>query len=247
MSLEFILPDWPAPEGVRAASTTRAGGVSPEPWESLNLGEHVGDDPDRVAENRSRVARALGLPAPPAWLAQVHGTRVLALDGPALPGDRRADAAVTAQPGRVLAVLTADCAPVLLCRSDGTRVGVAHAGWRGLAAGVLEAAVSAMGTPHADLLAWVGPAIGPAAYEVGPEVREACLAEDDGAAACFAPGRGDRWQFDLPGLVRRRLSSLGLAGVYGGGLCTASEPDRFFSHRRDGSSGRMATLVWIHG
>ncbi|MEJ2515061.1 MAG: peptidoglycan editing factor PgeF [Gammaproteobacteria bacterium] len=247
MSLDFVIPDWPAPVGVAAASTTRTGGASPPPWDSLNLGEHVGDEAARVAENRRRLARALSLPEAPAWLTQVHGTRVLALDDPALPGDRRADAAVTARPGRVLAVLTADCAPVLLCRRDGGRVGVAHAGWRGLAAGVLEAAVSAMETAPAELLAWVGPAIGPGAYEVGPEVRQACLAGGGDAEACFLPGRGDRWQFDLPGLARRRLARLGLERIYGGQSCTASEPDRFFSHRRDGPCGRMATLVWIHG
>lgn len=247
MSAGILVPDWPAPAAVRAASSLRAGGVSPPPWDSLNLGDHVGDEPGRVAENRRRLAEALALPDEPAWLEQVHGIRVLALDGDGLPASRAADAAVTGRPGRVLAVLTADCLPVLLCRRDGTRVGAAHAGWRGLAAGVIEAAVAAMGSAPAGLLAWLGPAIGPAAYEVGPEVRDACLAGDPGAGACFAAGRGDRWHCDLPALARRRLARLGVAAVHGGAWCTASDPARFFSHRRDGVTGRMATLVWREG
>jgi polyphenol oxidase len=265
MTAAWIVPDWPAPAQVHAASTLRAGGVSPPPWASLNLGEHVGDAPERVAENRRRLAQALRLPAEPAWLEQVHGADVLDLDldpgrdpgrdpdrrefagGPA-PGPRRADAAVTSTPGRVLAVLTADCLPVLFCRRDGTRIGIAHAGWRGLAGGVLEAAFGALAAHPGDVLAWIGPGIGAAAYEVGADVRDACLASDPDAAACFAPGRPGRWQFDLAGLARWRLEALGLAGVHGGRWCTHSDPVRFFSHRRDGAghpTGRMATLIWL--
>jgi polyphenol oxidase len=244
----WIVPDWPAPPGVRAASTLRAGGLSPPPWASLNLAGHVGDDLARVAANRELLARALDLPAAPAWLEQVHGRDVLRLDEPGLPAARVADAAVTARSGRVLAVLTADCLPVLFCRADGTGVGIAHAGWRGLAAGVLEATAAAMDAPPQQLLAWIGPGIGAAAYEVGDEVRAACLAAVADAAACFTPSRPGHWQFDLAGLARRRLEALGLAAVHGGQWCTYSDPARFFSHRRDGAerpTGRMATLIWL--
>jgi polyphenol oxidase len=260
----WIVPDWPAPAGVRAASTLRAGGVSPPPWHSLNLAGHVGDEPERVAENRRRVATALELPEEPAWLEQVHGACVLRLDDPELPAARTADAAVTRRPGRVLTVLTADCLPVLFCRLPGkgtqpfaekgsaeqgcvpfSGVGIAHAGWRGLAAGVLEATVAALEAPPGELLAWLGPGIGAAAYEVGAEVREACLAGDPGAEVCFAPTRPGHWRCDLAGLARRRLEGLGLAGIHGGRWCTHADAVRFYSHRRDGAAGRMATLIWL--
>lgn len=249
MKPAWIVPDWPAPPGVHAAGSLRLGGVSPPPWDSLNLGDHVGDDPARVAENRRRLAVALGLPAEPAWLTQVHGTDVLELDGPDIPAERTADAAISSRPGRVLAVLTADCLPVVFCRRDGRRIGIAHAGWRGLAAGVLEATATAMAAPPGALMAWIGPGIGAAAYEVGADVRDACLAASGpDAGACFRPGRPGRWHFDLAGLARRRLEALGLAGVYGGGWCTHDDPQRFFSHRRDGGerpTGRMATVAWL--
>jgi polyphenol oxidase len=254
MTPAWIVPAWPAPPAVRAASTLRTGGISPPPWDSLNLGDHVGDASERVAENRLRLGRALGLPGEPAWLAQVHGRDILRLEGAALPADRTADGVVTGRPGRVLGILTADCLPVLLCSRDGRRIGAAHAGWRGLADGVLEAAVAALEVPARELLAWIGPGIGAAAYEVGEEVRDACLASSPPGfetGACFAPGRPGRpghWQFDLAGLARRRLQALGIAGVYGGEWCTFSDPARFFSHRRDGAAGatgRMATLIWL--
>jgi polyphenol oxidase len=254
MTPAWIVPAWPAPPGVRAASTLRTGGASPPPWDSLNLGDHVGDAPERVAENRLRLARSLGLPEAPAWLTQVHGKDILRLEGAELPADRTADGAVTGQPGRVLAILTADCLPVLLCSRNGRRIGAAHAGWRGLADGVLEATVAALEVPADELLAWIGPGIGAAAYEVGEEVRDACLASSPPAVetgACFGPGRPARpghWQFDLAGLARRRLEALGIAGVYGGEWCTFSDPARFFSHRRDGAvgaTGRMATVIWL--
>jgi YfiH family protein len=248
----WIVPDWPAPPGVRAATSLRLGGVSPPPWHSLNLGDHVGDDPARVAENRRLLGQVLALPEPPAWLAQVHGRGVLRLDAAVVPAERIADAAVTGRPGRVLAVLTADCLPVLFCRADGRRIGVAHAGWRGLAEGVLEATVAALDAPPGEVLAWIGPGIGAAAYEVGADVRDACLAAGAGtevdAAACFTPGRPGRWQFDLARLARRRLEALGLAGIHGGQWCTHADPERFYSHRRDGAdrpTGRMATLLWL--
>jgi polyphenol oxidase len=251
MTPAWIAPAWPAPPTVHAASSLRIGGISPAPWGSLNLGDHVGDDPARVTENRLRLARALGLPEAPAWLAQVHGREILRLEDAALPADPTADGAVTGRRGRVLAILTADCLPVLFCTRDGRRIAAAHAGWRGLADGVLEAAVAALKVPVDEVLAWIGPGIGANAYEVGDEVRDACLESAPsgvGTEACFAPGRPGRWQFDLAGLARQRLEALGVAGVYGGEWCTFSDPARFFSHRRDGAAGatgRMATLIWL--
>jgi YfiH family protein len=247
MSLEFIRPGWTVPERIRAVSTLRPGGASPAPWASLNLGHHVGDDPDRVAENRRRLREALGLDQDPVWLEQVHGTHVLRLDDHTLPADRRADAATTDRPGRALVVLTADCLPVLLCRRDGRRVGVAHAGWRGLAAGVLEATVASMDADPEDLAVWLGPSIGPGAYEVGEEVRRAFVGRDPVSAGFFRPGRPGHWQFDLPGLARHRTEALGIGQIHAGQWCTFSDPGRFFSHRRDGPCGRMATLVWMGG
>ncbi|TNJ35475.1 peptidoglycan editing factor PgeF [Arenimonas terrae] len=240
--------DWPAPPGVRALTTLRTGeGVSPPPFDRFNLGLRCGDDPVLAQRNRARLADWLALPSPPHWLQQVHGTGVLRFDAAPAPGgdEPEADAAVTSAPGVVLAILTADCLPVVFAARDGSEVAAAHAGWRGLAAGVLEATVAAMRTPPARLAAWLGPAAGPQAYEIGAEVREAFLARDAAAAAAFAPTRPGHWRVDLYALARRRLAAAGVSGVHGGGLCTISDPARFFSHRRDGRSGRLATLAWI--
>ena len=241
----WIEPDWPAPPEVRALSTTRAGGVSAGPFSALNLAAHVGDDPAAVAANRARLRAAAGLPAEPAWLRQVHGARVVRLpaEGGAAP---EADGAWTDRPGVVCAVLTADCLPVLLCDRCGTRVAALHAGWRGLAAGVLEAGVAALGADPGALLAWLGPAIGPAGFVVGPEVVEA-LGGKPGAAPWAEPAPGGRWRVDLWAVARERLERAGVAEVYGGGLCTWSDAGRFYSYRRDGRTGRMATLVWLGG
>jgi hypothetical protein len=242
----LIRPAWPAPARVRAAATTRAGGVSAGAYASLNLGAHVGDDPAAVAENRRRLVAALGTGSEPLWLAQVHGTAV-ARAGAAHPVPV-ADAMVATAPGAACAVLTADCLPVLFCDAAATAVAAAHAGWRGLAAGVLEATVAALrdaGAAPADLMAWIGPAIGPAAYEVGADVRDAFLAADPAANAGFAPNPRGRWQLDLALIARQRLAAAGVTRVHGGNLCTASDPARFFSHRRDGPCGRQATLVWL--
>jgi YfiH family protein len=239
---EFIVPDWPAPRSVRAAVTTRMAGVSTAPFASLNLAMHVGDDPVAVAENRRRVRVALELPSEPRWLLQVHGTTV------AMPGKNKtgsADAAVAFEPRQVCAVLVADCLPVFLANRDGDRVGLAHAGWRGLAAGVVEATVAALATDPAELMAWLGPAIGPTAFEVGAEVREACVASRPDAAGAFSPSVGGRFLADLPALARGRLAACGVAEVHGGGQCTFSDPRRFYSYRRDGQTGRMAALVWL--
>lgn len=235
-----IVPDWPAPPGVGALITTRCGGVSAGAYASWNLGDHVGDDPSCVAENRRRLGELL--PRQPQWLQQVHGTRVIDLDR---EDGREGDAAVARAPGMVCAVLTADCLPVLLCDRAGCVVGAVHAGWRGLAAGVLERACAAMKVPAAELLAWLGPAIGQDAFEVGDEVRAAFLAFDAQAARAFRPGRPGKWHADLYLLARQRLARLGAESVHGGGCCTFSEAQRFYSFRRDGVTGRMASLVWI--
>ena len=240
--------DWPAPPGVRALTTLRSGGgVSPPPFDRFNLGLRCGDDPALAQHNRDRLAAWLALPSSPHWLRQVHGTGVLRFGAAPAPGaeEPEADAAVTSTPGVVLAILTADCLPVVFAARDGSEVAAAHAGWRGLAAGMLEATVAAMRTPPARLLAWLGPAAGPQAYEIGAEVREAFIGRDPEAAAAFVPTRPGHWRVDLYALARRRLAAAGVAEIHGGGLCTISDPARFFSHRRDGRSGRLATLAWI--
>ena len=236
----WLRADWDAPVGVVAGCTFRTGGVSAGSYATLNLGDHVGDDPAAVARNRRLFRRLCDLPAEPAWLSQVHGTRV-AVDP---VSGTEADAAVTARPATVCVVMVADCLPVLFSSDDGSEVGAAHAGWRGLAGGVLETTIGAFGTPPGRLSAWLGPAISQAAFEVGPEVREAFVDEDPGAAAAFVPNAAGRWQADLYALARRRLDAAGVSRVFGGGLCTSSDPERFFSYRRDGQCGRLAAFVF---
>ena len=243
MSGDWMTPSWPAPAGVCAVSTTRAGGVSPPPYDSLNLGSAVEDAPEHVEENRRRLQQQAGMPRQPLWLRQVHGRRVVAAHD-AVDGVE-ADAAWTDRPGVPCAVLTADCLPVLFCDRAGTRVAAAHAGWRGLAGGVLEATVDALAVDSAQVLAWLGPAIGPDGFEVGEEVRERFLALDPGASAAFRPSPDGRWLADLYRLARRRLNGLGVKEVRGGGLCTYTDSRRFFSYRRDGETGRMATVIWL--
>ncbi|MCC6473343.1 MAG: peptidoglycan editing factor PgeF [Burkholderiales bacterium] len=239
--MDLIRPDWPAPARVKALITTRAGGSSLAPYDTFNLGLHVGDQTERVLRNRAALRQRL--PAEPCWMRQVHGTAVA--DADASPPEPECDAAVSYAAGRVLAVLSADCLPVLLCDRQGTAVAVAHAGWRGLAAGVLEATVSRLGLAPCALLAFLGPAIGPGAYEVRDDVRDAFVAGDPEAAGAFRPARQGRYLADLYALARRRLANLGLEAVYGGRCCTYSEPARFFSYRRDGATGRFASLVWL--
>lgn len=243
MQPDVIVPDWPAPSGIRAFQTTRVGGVSRAPYDSLNLGDHVGDDPTAVAENRHQLASLL--PGEPVWLKQVHGIAIADADS-GLPGTE-ADGAVARRAGKVCVVMTADCLPLLLCDCEGTVVAAAHAGWRGLAAGVIEATVAAMGRPAGNLLAWLGPAIGPQAFEVGEEVRAAFTAHDPGAAAAFVPAAEGKWLADIWLLARQRLAALGIESVWGGGRCTVAERDRFFSYRRDGDTGRMGTFIWLAG
>jgi YfiH family protein len=286
----FLLhADWNAPTNVHAFTTLRSGaGNSQAPFDSFNLGNARavdGDDPGVVARNRAELFDRAGLPSPPRWLRQVHGTRVVRFDAPspakagegwggvpsaaprtvgtpsqpppafagggvepaAAAGDvePEADAAVTSATGVVLAILTADCLPVVFAARDGSEVGAAHAGWRGLAAGVLEETVAAMRTAPTGLVAWLGPAAGPEAYEIGEEVFDAFVARDPRAEAAFTATRPGHWRIDLYALARQRLADAGVTAVHGGGLCTISDPQRFFSHRRDGRSGRIATLAWM--
>lgn len=266
MMFRRVRPQWPRPDNVRAFTTTRAGGVSVGPYASLNLGRSAGDDPAAVAENRSRFAAAL--PAAPGWVSQVHGIRVARRDRTAGVGNDsaatsgtaatpvEADAVVTFAPDLPCTVLTADCMPVLFCDDDGSRVAAAHAGWRGLAAGVLEATVAALEAEPASLMAWLGPAIGPEAFEVGEDVLAAFEgARTDpekhfraggiaGPTATGADG-SPRWRCDLYGLARDALAAVGVERVHGGGYCTYTDRDRFFSYRRDGVTGRMATTIWF--
>ncbi len=240
---EFIVPDWPAADRVRALVTTRHGGVSSGPYASLNLADHVDDEAAAVAENRRRLRLVGDLPGEPAWLRQVHGTNVLPAAAVSL--DACADASYTDRAATVCAVLTADCLPILLSDERGRRVAALHAGWRGLAAGVIESALAAWGARADQTLAWLGPAIGPQAFEVGEEVRAAFVANDRECTEAFVATRPGHWNADLYQLARRRLAACGVSGVWGGGWCTFSEPERFFSYRRDGVTGRMASLIWL--
>lgn len=240
---DWIVPDWPAPPNVRAFATTRAGGVSEGEYGSLNLGMSSGDDPERVTRNRA-VLRG-HLPEMPEWLVQRHGVDVVRF-GASRPAEPSvADGAVSSERGRVCAVLTADCMQLLLCDDAGTQVGAVHAGWRGLAAGVAESGVRALGVDPARVIAWMGPTIGPAAFEVGPEVREAFLAADPAAAQAFAPYNPGKYLADLYVLARLRLQRAGVTRIHGGGFCTYTDRDRFFSYRREKKSGRMGAFIWL--
>ena len=237
---DWLIPDWPAPAQVKACVTTRAGGVSLAPFDSLNLGDHVEDSPEAVLENRRRLTEAFHIQ--PAWLRQVHGVSVVEAN----PGRiAEADGSWTSTPGIACTSMTADCLPALFCNRAGTRVAAAHAGWRGLAAGVLEAAVESLETEPADVLVWLGPAIGPQAFEVGPEVREAFVQQLPSTAQAFVPSRNPgKFMADIYQLARLRLAARDVTAVYGGGFCTVSDP-RFFSYRRSPCSGRFASLIWL--
>jgi YfiH family protein len=244
MSNEWIKPDWPAPATIHAVTTTRIGGMSLPPYDTLNLADHVGDNQASVKENRRRLVRELGLPGEPRWLKQVHGTHVPAADE-INPDCCEADAAFTSQQNIVCAVLTADCLPILLCNQEGTQVAAIHAGWRGLLAGVIESTIKKMGGNGDELMAWLGPAIGPDAFEVGQEVRDAFIGRRHEAAQAFTPAENDHWMANIYTLASQRLAGEGVSEIYGGNLCTYSDPLRFYSYRRDGLTGRMATLIWI--
>lgn len=249
----LIIPDWPAPAGVHALVTTREGGVSTGPWASFNLASHVGDDLAAVTANRAQLRQSM--PSEPHWLTQVHGT--LCVDAAQVRSGVEADASFTRQRGMVCAVLTADCLPVLLCDDQASVVAAVHAGWRGLAAGVIEASVAAMQTPGEQLMAWLGPAIGPTAFEVGADVRDAFLAHDMQAAQAFTSIAADKWLCDIYLLARQRLQALNIrrtprvlpAGRITSadfpGYCTVRDIDRFYSFRRDGVTGRMASCIWL--
>ena len=237
---DWLIPDWPAPAGVKACVTTRAGGVSLAPFDSLNLGDHVDDSPEAVAENRRRLTDHFSIQ--PAWLKQVHGIAVAHAD-PSLTAT--ADASWTATPGIACTAMTADCLPALFCDRAGTRVAAAHAGWRGLAAGVLEATLDTLAVPPEEVLVWLGPAIGPQAFEVGPEVRETFVEQLPEAAKAFVPSQNaGKYMADIYELARLRLAARGVTAVYGGGFCTVTDP-RFFSYRRSPRTGRFASLIWL--
>ena len=241
---DWIVPDWPAPPGVRALVTTRAGGVSAGPYRSFNIGFSTGDDDRAVEANRARLRSML--PAEPGWLKQVHGAHVV--DAASVESRSEADAAFARSPGTVCAIQVADCLPVLFAERGGSIVAAAHAGWRGLAAGVIDNTVAAMarvGARANEIIAYIGPGIGPTAFEVGDEVREAYVRRDAGAAAAFTAHGADKWLADLPLLARRALERCGVSAVSGGNLCTYSDAQRFYSYRRDITTGRMAALIWI--
>lgn len=245
-SPQWMDVEWPAPPNVRAISTLRTGGVSRGAFASLNLGAHVGDEPAAVEENRRRLRAALQLDAEPLWLNQVHGVDVIAADSRTDSSLPTADASVCTGQGRACVIMTADCLPVLFCDREGTRVGAAHAGWRGLASGVLGATLGALEVVPQRLMAWLGPAIEPCAFEVGPEVREEFVTRNAATAAAFQANARGRWQADLYALARLELARLGVREVYGGTYRCHEDAARFFSYRRDGGkTGRMATLVWL--
>ena len=244
--MDLIQPNWPAPATVFSAQSTRAGGISPTPFTSLNLGAHVGDSPTNVEANRAQLAACLSLSAPLVWLEQVHGTRVLTL--PDTTGNLTADAVVSHVSGQVCSIMTADCLPVLFCDQAGTVVAAAHAGWRGLAAGVLESTLQAMKVDPATVMVWLGPAIGPTAFEVGGEVRAAFMAYSPLAAGAFVQhgdSIADKWLADIYQLARLRLATAGVRQCYGGDYCTYTDRERFFSYRRDQQTGRQASLIWL--
>jgi hypothetical protein len=244
--LEFIRPDWPAPANVHALSTTRAGGVSRGVYQGLNLAMHVADNEADVAQNRALLGKALALPGEPLWLNQVHGTRVLAAQDAGEPDfDLSADAARSQQPGQVCAVLTADCLPLLFCDRAGTRVASAHAGWRGLLAGVINSTIAALALPGDELMVWLGPAIGPGAFAVGADVYSAFLARHSDYTPAFVQTDVSHWLCDVYLLARIELHQAGVSQIYGGGYCTWSDARRFYSYRRDGDTGRMASLIWL--
>lgn len=240
--LEVITPNWPAPETVIACCTTRQGGVSQLGYESLNLASHVEDSIEHVNENRQRLEQALCLPSTPCWLHQTHSIHVVNLD---LDSSREGDAAFTSIAGKVAAVLTADCLPVLFCNRKGTEVAAAHAGWRGLLDGVLEQTVLHMASQAQDMMAWMGPAIGPLQFEVGAEVRDAFIHHDAETECCFKHTRAGHFLADLYSIARLRLKKLGVPSIYGGEFCTFSQIDQFFSYRREKQTGRQASLIYI--
>jgi YfiH family protein len=243
-SAHYIYPDWNAPVNVKAAVTTRMGGISPEPYESFNMGDHVGDEEVNVNANRQQLVNDLGLSSSPFWLTQVHGVVVADIDDK--KASPEADASLTRQKGRISLVMTADCLPVLFCDQSGSVVASAHAGWRGLHAGVLEKTIKSMQVAPANIMAWMGPAIGPEAFEVGEEVRQTFCDDMPLAEQAFKPSvNQNKWMADIYLLATLRLQRAGITGISGGGFCTYTDSERFFSYRRDKTTGRMASLIWM--
>lgn len=238
---DWIVPDWPAPPRVKAYVTTRAGGVSRAPFAGLNLGDHVGDTVGDVAANRALLKGCL--PSEPQWLRQVHGTDVVVADEAVIGSE--ADGVHTSKADTVCAILTADCLPVLICDRNGSTVGAAHAGWRGLSQSVIERTIDAMRVPPPELLVFLGPAIGPAHYEVGDDVRDVFVDDDENAVTAFLPTADGKWLANLYELAQLRLRRIGVEEIYGGDFCTFADSERFFSYRRDGKTGRMAALIWL--
>ncbi len=240
---EFIEPNWPAPANIKALSTTRQGGVSLPPYQGLNVADHVGDAGNAVLRNREWLRETVDLPAEPCWLKQVHGTDIVT-------GESRdhvpvADGSFSSVAGQVLAVMTADCLPLLICDQQGSEIAAVHAGWRGLLDGIIENAIDRFSSPSETLLVWLGPAIGPTAFEVGDEVRDLFIDRDKNSVDSFQSNRPGHWLADIYQLARIRLEGRGVRSIYGGERCTVSDPDRFYSYRRDGVTGRMASLIWI--
>jgi YfiH family protein len=240
---EFIYPDWPAAAHVKALTTTRIGGFSEPPFDSFNLSLHSGDNVERVQKNRTLLVESADLPTEPLWLRQVHGNRVV--DAAVSERCSEGDGSYVDKPGHVCVVLTADCCPVFLCDRAGGRAAVLHGGWRGLALGLIEQGVAQMDLPGTELMAWLGPAIGPHAFEVGEDVYDAFVGQNGEAKEAFTKKENGRWLADIYGLARQRLRAAGVTNVYGGGRCTVSEGERFFSYRRDRVCGHMASLIWL--
>lgn len=239
----LIIPDWPAPNNVKAISTTRQGGFSQAPYDLLNLGTHVGDELDIVMKNRQQLTKLTELPESPRWLEQVHGTNII--NSHDWLKDIQADAIYAQQIGHVCTVMTADCLPLLLCNQQGDMVAAIHVGWRGLAAGIIEKTLDQFSGNHYDILAWLGPAIGPRQFEVGSEVYEKFISADASASQAFIKTDDHHYLADLYTLARQRLQKYGVENIFGGKFCTVTDKERFFSYRRDGITGRMASMIWI--
>ncbi|MBD3671054.1 MAG: peptidoglycan editing factor PgeF [Gammaproteobacteria bacterium] len=239
----WLMPEWPAPANVHAVTTTRQGGISLSPYDSMNLADHVGDEIRNVNENRRHLRECLKLPAEPFWLSQVHGTQIVDVDQ--AEAGVKADASYSQVAGRPCVVMTADCLPLLLCNANGSQVAAVHAGWKGLAAGIIESAVRQFDSGGGDIMAWLGPAIGPQQFEVGDEVRDIFCRDDKAATEAFTSHGDGKWLADIYQLARLRLARVGVDQVFGGGLCTYTDDQRFYSYRRDKETGRMASLIWF--
>ena len=245
MSNNLIYPDWPAPDNIKAVNTARIGGISSPPYDGFNLADHVGDDVDRVASNRDYLIELAQLPSDPLWLEQTHST--LIIDSQNWHSGIEADAMISHNTNHVCVVMTADCLPILLCNQQGDTVAAVHAGWRGLAAGIIEKTIHSFSCNPYDIVAWLGPAIGPNQFEVGEDVYHAFTQHDPQAKLAFQQSDSEHYLADIYRLARQRLNNLGISAIYGGDYCTVTDHQQFFSYRRDGVTGRMTSLIWIDG